>query len=157
MPAVREFAFQSTRFGPAVQRRRGRLAGDVSLIAATWRSARCDDLRGFCATHKDARCPPPAQRAKPEPRFLSLVETTNTLQRMTGPSDTDTDALANPIERAFIAPYWVNYHAEHHLFMYLPCYNLPEAHRLLVEKGLIKRMEVRPGYLDVMKLATSRG
>jgi fatty acid desaturase len=64
--------------------------------------------------------------------------------------------LANPIERAFIAPYWVNYHAEHHLFMYLPCYNLPEAHRLLIEKGLIKRMEVRPGYLDVMKLATSR-
>jgi fatty acid desaturase len=58
---------------------------------------------------------------------------------------------ANPIERALIAPYWVNYHAEHHLFMYLPCYRLPEAHRLLVEKGLIKRMEVRPGYLDVMK------
>jgi len=65
--------------------------------------------------------------------------------------------LANPIERTFIAPYWVNYHAEHHLFMYLPCYSLPDAHRLLVEKGLIKRMEVRPGYLDVMKLATSRG
>jgi len=64
--------------------------------------------------------------------------------------------LANPIERALIAPYWVNYHAEHHLFMYLPCYRLPEAHRLLVEKGLIQRMEVRPGYLDVMKLATSK-
>ena len=63
--------------------------------------------------------------------------------------------LANPIERLLIAPYWVNYHAEHHLFMYLPCYRLPEAHRLLVEKGLIKRMEVRPGYLDVMRLATS--
>ncbi len=31
-----------------------------------------------------------------------------------------------------------------------------EAHRLLVEKGLIKRMDVRPGYLDVMRLATSR-
>ena len=64
--------------------------------------------------------------------------------------------LANPIERLLIAPYWVNYHAEHHLFMYLPCYRLPEAHRLLIEKGLIKRMEVRPGYLDVMRLATSR-
>ena len=35
--------------------------------------------------------------------------------------------------------------------MYLPCYRLPDAHRLLVEKGLIKRMEVRPGYLDAMK------
>jgi fatty acid desaturase len=64
--------------------------------------------------------------------------------------------LANPVERLLIAPYWVNYHAEHHLFMYLPCYRLPDAHRLLLDKGLIKRMEVRPGYLDVMKLATSR-
>jgi fatty acid desaturase len=64
--------------------------------------------------------------------------------------------LANPIERLLIAPYWVNYHAEHHLFMYLPCYRLPRAHRLLLEKGLIRRMDVRPGYLDVMKLATSR-
>jgi fatty acid desaturase len=64
--------------------------------------------------------------------------------------------LANPIERLLIAPYWVNYHAEHHLFMYLPCYRLPHAHRLLVDKGLIRRMEVRPGYLDVMRLATSR-
>ena len=62
---------------------------------------------------------------------------------------------ANAIERLLIAPYWVNYHAEHHLFMYLPCYHLPEAHRLLIEKGLIQRMEVRPGYLDVMRLATS--
>lgn len=63
--------------------------------------------------------------------------------------------LAGPIERLLIAPYWVNFHAEHHLFMYLPCYRLPEAHRLLAEKGLIERMEVRPGYLDVMRLATS--
>jgi len=27
---------------------------------------------------------------------------------------------------------------------------------LLTEKGLIKRMEVRPGYAEVMRLATSR-
>lgn len=63
---------------------------------------------------------------------------------------------ANLIERVLIAPYWVNYHAEHHLFMYLPCYRLEEAHRLLTEKGLIKRVEVAPGYLDVIRLATSR-
>ena len=62
---------------------------------------------------------------------------------------------ANLVERAFIAPYWVNYHAEHHLFMYLPCYRLPEAHRLLSEKGLIERVEVAPNYLDVLRLATS--
>src|SRR6201996_1970551 len=65
--------------------------------------------------------------------------------------------LANPLERLLIAPYWVNYHAEHHLFMYLPCYRLPEAHRLLAENGFAERMEVKPGYLDVMRLATARG
>ncbi len=63
--------------------------------------------------------------------------------------------LANPLERLFIAPYWVNYHAEHHLFMYLPCYRLTEAHRLLAEKGLIQRVEVSAGYTDVLRLATS--
>jgi fatty acid desaturase len=65
--------------------------------------------------------------------------------------------LANPLERLLIAPYWVNYHAEHHLFMYLPCYRLPKAHRLLAEKGLIARMEIKPGYLQMMRLATSSG
>ena len=30
---------------------------------------------------------------------------------------------ANLIERIFIAPYCVNYHLEHHLLFYVPCYN----------------------------------
>jgi fatty acid desaturase len=63
---------------------------------------------------------------------------------------------ANLIERALIAPYWVNYHAEHHLFMYLPCYRLTEAHRMLADKGLIARVTVSPGYLDVLRMATSK-
>ncbi|MBI5129968.1 MAG: fatty acid desaturase family protein [Rhodopseudomonas palustris] len=64
--------------------------------------------------------------------------------------------LANPLERLLIAPYWVNYHAEHHLFMYLPCYNLPETHRLLRDKALIGRVTVAPSYRDVLRLATAR-
>ena len=64
--------------------------------------------------------------------------------------------LAGPIERLLISPYWVNYHAEHHLFMYLPCYRLKETHRLLTAKGLIGRMEVCSGYFNVMRIATSR-
>jgi len=36
-------------------------------------------------------------------------------------------------ERAFIAPYWVNFHAEHHLFMHVPCWKLPRLHRADVE------------------------
>ena len=35
------------------------------------------------------------------------------------------------IERLFVAPYYVNYHLEHHLLFYVPCYNLPRVHRIL--------------------------
>lgn len=62
---------------------------------------------------------------------------------------------ANLIERALIAPYWVNFHAEHHLFMYLPCYRLRYAHRILTDKDYMQRVEVSPGYLDVIRLATA--
>jgi len=60
---------------------------------------------------------------------------------------------ADLIERAFIAPYYVNYHCEHHMFMHLPCWSLPKAHRLLTQKGVTARMEVRTGYLNVMAIA----
>ena len=63
---------------------------------------------------------------------------------------------ANLLERALIAPYWVNYHCEHHMFMYLPCWSLPKAHRLLAGKGATARMEVRSGYWEVLKEASSR-
>jgi len=59
-------------------------------------------------------------------------------------------------ERAFIAPYWVNFHAEHHVFMHLPCWSLPRAHRLLATKGVTERMEVAPGYLEVLRTASGR-
>ena len=58
-------------------------------------------------------------------------------------------------ERALIAPYWVNFHGEHHLFMHLPCWSLPKAHRLLEAKGVTARMEVRPGYRDVLRTASA--
>jgi fatty acid desaturase len=61
--------------------------------------------------------------------------------------------LANPIERLFIAPFWVHYHAEHHVFMHVPCYNLSRLHRLLVEKGFGARMTITRGYRDVLAQA----
>lgn len=63
---------------------------------------------------------------------------------------------ANLIERALIAPYFVNYHLEHHLLFYVPCYNLPEFHRILMAGPLASRMEVQNGYRSVLQLATSR-
>ncbi|HTR82896.1 MAG TPA: fatty acid desaturase family protein [Reyranella sp.] len=63
--------------------------------------------------------------------------------------------LANPLERLLIAPYWVNYHLEHHLFMFVPCWRLPAAHRALVEAGWRERMELKRGYRAVLRAATA--
>ena len=64
--------------------------------------------------------------------------------------------LANPLERLFIAPFWVHYHCEHHCFMYVPCYNLEKAHRLLMLKGFGERMRVTKGYAEVLKRCGSK-
>lgn len=53
-----------------------------------------------------------------------------------GPDQLDKDALmisyySNPIERFFLSPYHMNYHAEHHFFPYVPHYNLPKLRELL--------------------------
>jgi len=63
---------------------------------------------------------------------------------------------ASLIERIFIAPYWVNYHCEHHMFMHLPFYRLAEAHRLLEKKGITARMEVQKGYWGVLRAAAGK-
>jgi fatty acid desaturase len=63
---------------------------------------------------------------------------------------------ANWLERAFIAPYWVNFHAEHHLFMWVNSYKLPALHEKLREKGVTARMEVAPGYIAVLREASGK-
>ena len=65
--------------------------------------------------------------------------------------------LANWLERAFIAPYWVNYHLEHHLLMWVPCHRLPLLHRMLREQGHGERMRVRRGYRAVLAEVTTAG
>lgn len=63
---------------------------------------------------------------------------------------------ANPLERLMIAPYWVHFHAEHHLWMFIPCYRLEATHRLLKAKGLTEKMEIKQGYGQILALATAR-
>jgi fatty acid desaturase len=63
--------------------------------------------------------------------------------------------LAGFLARTFVAPYWVNYHLEHHLLVFVPCWKLREAHALLVAKGYRPRMEVAASYAAVIRLATS--
>ncbi len=64
---------------------------------------------------------------------------------------------AGLVERMFLAPYYVNYHCEHHMFMHVPCYNLPRTHRLLKAKGVLAGMLTAPSYRDVLRQASSRG
>jgi fatty acid desaturase len=62
--------------------------------------------------------------------------------------------LVNGLERAFFAPYWVNYHLEHHLLMWVPCYRLPLLRRLLVENGYGEKMVTSYGYWAVLREVT---
>jgi fatty acid desaturase len=59
------------------------------------------------------------------------------------------------LERALVAPYWVNFHSEHHLFTQIPCWQLPRAHALLHARGTTARMEIKPGYAAVLRLASA--
>jgi fatty acid desaturase len=76
----------------------------------------------------------------------------------TGSDDPFTHArttLANWWERTTVAPYWVNFHSEHHLFMGVPCYNLPTAHALLGKNGYHQRMTIEPDYRSVLRRVTT--
>ena len=63
---------------------------------------------------------------------------------------------ASLVERALIAPYYVNYHCEHHMFMHMPCWSLPRAHRLLKAKGVLARMRTAPGYWTMLSQAAGK-
>ena len=62
---------------------------------------------------------------------------------------------ANPLIRLFLAPYWVNYHLEHHLIMHVPCWRLKKVHALLLKKGYAEKMNVSKSYFDVFKQITA--
>ncbi len=64
--------------------------------------------------------------------------------------------LTSWVMRLVVAPYWVNYHLEHHLFVFTPCWKLPAAHRMLVAQGLAPHMELADGYLQVLRKATAK-
>ena len=76
------------------------------------------------------------------------------------PEQMRTDARLSPggqsLEAAHAgAPYWVNYHREHHLFMFVSCWRLPAAHRALIAAGRGNEMELQPSYRAVLRKATS--
>ena len=64
--------------------------------------------------------------------------------------------LAGPLARLLVAPHRVGYHLEHHLLMTVPCFRLPEMHRLLASRGALPEEAVSRGYLPVLRTASSR-
>ncbi len=94
--------------------------------------------------------------------FFSMVERFRSIAEHSMVTDNDDPfrntrtTYANWLERAFIAPYFVNYHLEHHLVMAVPCYNQPMMHRMLLAKGYGPRMEIKPGYRAILALASSK-
>lgn len=59
------------------------------------------------------------------------------------------------LERMFIAPYYVNYHVEHHLLMWVPCYRLPLFRHYLIANGHGGEMATANGYWQVLKQVTA--
>ena len=60
---------------------------------------------------------------------------------------------ANIFARIILAPYWVNYHVEHHAYMFVPCYRLKALHAEMGRAGYHAKMEIKPNYLSVLKIA----
>jgi fatty acid desaturase len=65
--------------------------------------------------------------------------------------------IVNGLERALFAPYWVNYHTEHHLLMWVPCYRLSRLREYLLLNGHGAKMATAFGYWQVLKDVTTAG
>jgi len=75
------------------------------------------------------------------------------VQDRTNPHQNTRTTYANFLERILFAPHHVNYHAEHHLCMGAPSYNLPAMHKILLEKGYYKYGTMEPNYSSIIKRA----
>ena len=89
-------------------------------------------------------------------RFRNIAEHALVAKNEPDPLRHARSTHANGLERILIAPYWVNYHCEHHMFMHVPCWNLPKVQRLLREKGVLDDMLTAPGYLTVLRAASAK-
>ena len=162
--------FVKQRFGPVVQRLRQRVAGGTAtLLPELGRELGRDGrfllgnalgLAVFAAAGVGwvwllMWLLPMATWLPLVSRIRNIAEHALVAQDEADPLRQARTTLASWVERALIAPYWVNYHAEHHLFTQIPCWNLAEAHALLQQQQASGRMVTQPGYLRLLRLATS--
>jgi fatty acid desaturase len=59
------------------------------------------------------------------------------------------------LARALVAPYGVNYHLEHHVFVFVPCWKLRQVRALLLARNLGGRMERAASYVEVLARVTT--
>jgi fatty acid desaturase len=85
-------------------------------------------------------------------RVRSIAEHSVVHDRQNPQKNTRT-TYANFIEKLLFAPHHVNYHAEHHLCMGAPPYNLPMMHKMLLQKGFYNDGVLAPNYWDNVKHA----
>ena len=85
-------------------------------------------------------------------RIRSIAEHSVIPDRLDNHLNTRT-TYANFFERMLFAPHHVNFHAEHHLLMTVPCYNLPRMHQIIKDKGFYEVGLLRPNYFEIIKLA----
>ena len=162
--------FVKQRFGPVVQRLRQRVAGGTAtLLPELGRELGRDGrfllgnalgLAVFAAAGVGwvwllMWLLPMATWLPLVSRIRNIAEHALVAQDEADPLRQARTTLASWVERALIAPYWVNYHAEHHLFTQIPSWNLAEAHALLQQQQASGRMVTQPGYLRLLRLATS--
>lgn len=160
--------FYKQRFGHVAEGVRGRAAGESALRAFGRELAK--DRRFLVANGLGLAAFTAAGQAwawfalwlLPMATWLPLVSRVRNIAEHALVAQDEPDPLrqarttrAGWLERALVAPYWVNYHCEHHMFTGLPCWNLPKAHRLLQRRGVLARMEVQPGYLSLLRRAAA--
>jgi fatty acid desaturase len=85
-------------------------------------------------------------------RVRSMAEH-SMLEDKTNPQKNTRTTYANFVEKMLFAPFHVNYHAEHHLCMGAPSYNLPKMHDILLAKGFYKNGVLEQNYWSIVKLA----
>jgi fatty acid desaturase len=65
--------------------------------------------------------------------------------------------LGPALVRWLIFPHNVNYHVEHHVYASVPQYNLPELHREMHTRGMLRGAEIVPFRVTLTKIFAERG
>ncbi|BDS12201.1 fatty acid desaturase family protein [Aureispira anguillae] len=85
-------------------------------------------------------------------RVRSMAEH-SVVEDTTNPILNTRTTYANRLERMLFAPYYVNYHVEHHLLMGVPSYNLPQLHQIIKKRGFYEQGVLAANYWQVIKMA----